>query len=172
MAMAKSETAQPANPVTLAAFAVVLVGAATILGAWAFQYAGYAPCPLCLQQRIPYYVGIPLALIALLAARARPGSAVSRGLIGLVGLLFLGSAVFAAYHAGVEWKWWPGPTDCAGGAGGEVTAGSLLDSLETTRLVRCDEAAWRLFGVSLAGYNVLISAALAFISLGAAFRRT
>lgn len=161
------------DPVRLAAAAVVLVGAATILGAWAFQYAGYAPCPLCLQQRIPYYTGVPLAFVALMAARVWPGSITPRALIGIVGLLFLGGAVLAAYHAGVEWKWWPGPTDCSAGAaaGGGETAGNLLESLQTTTLIRCDEAAWRLFGLSLAGYNVLISLALAAVSLGAAFRR-
>lgn len=160
------------DTVRMAAIAVIAVGAATILGAWAFEYAGYVPCPLCLQQRIPYYVGIPLAVVTLFTARIWPGSATSRILIAIVGLLFLGGAGLAAYHAGVEWKWWPGPTDCSVGAGGEVTTGNLLDSLENTTLVRCDEAAWRLFGLSLAGYNVLISLALAFVALGAAFRRS
>ncbi|MEJ8570242.1 disulfide bond formation protein B [Microbaculum marinum] len=159
------------DPVQLAAIAVVAVGAATILGAWAFEYAGYPPCPLCLDQRIPYYVGIPLALVCLIVARARPGSWPARALIGIVGLLFLGGAVLAAYHAGVEWKWWPGPADCAAGAGGDVTTGNLLDSLQSTPLVRCDEAALRILGLSLAGYNVLISLALAAVSLRAAFRR-
>jgi len=169
--MSDTRSPQP-DPVRLAASAVVLVGAATILGAWAFQYAGYVPCPLCLQQRIPYYTGVPLAFVALMAGRVWPGTITARVLIGIVGLLFLGGAGLAAYHAGVEWHWWPGPTDCAAGAGdGGVTTGNLLESLQDTVLVRCDEAAWRMFGLSLAGYNFLISLALAAVSLGAAVRR-
>ena len=161
------------DPVRLAAIAIVAVGAATILGAWAFQYAGYVPCPLCLQQRIPYYIGVPLAVIAFVSARAWPGAAGPRVLIGIVGLLFLAGAGLAAYHAGVEWKWWPGPSDCsAAAAGGDLTTGNLLESLESAPVVRCDEAAWRLFGLSLAGYNVLISLALAAIALGGAVRRS
>jgi disulfide bond formation protein DsbB len=160
------------SPVSRASAAVILVGAATIIGAWLFQMAGYAPCPLCLQQRIPYYTGVPIAFITFVMARRMPGSRLPAILIGLIGLLFLGSAVFAAYHAGVEWKFWPGPTDCSTGAGGATSTGGLLDSINKTPLVRCDEAAWRLFGLSLAGYNVLISLALAGISLSAAFKRS
>lgn len=159
------------TPVGRASAAVILVGAATIIGAWAFQMAGYVPCPLCLQQRIPYYIGVPLAFVAFVTARRMPGSTVPRSLIGIVGLLFLGGAGLAAYHAGVEWKFWPGPTDCAAGAGRALDTGNLLESLNDVVLVRCDEAAWQLFGLSLAGYNFLISASLAAISLGAAFKR-
>ncbi len=133
--------------------------------------AGYAPCPLCLQQRIPYYVGVPIAFITFVMARRMQGARLPAILIGLIGLIFLGGAVFAAYHAGVEWKFWPGPTDCSTGAGGPTSAGGLLDSINKTTLIRCDEAAFRLFGLSLAGYNVLISLALAGIALGAAFKR-
>jgi disulfide bond formation protein DsbB len=159
------------DPVPRAAIAVVLVGAATILGAWGFEAYGYVPCPLCLQERIPYYVGVPLAFVALVAARVRPLSAASRVLIGLVGVIFLAGAALAAYHSGVEWHWWPGPADCSTGAGSATSAGSLLDSLNTTILVRCDEAAWRLLGVSLAGWNFVISIALAAVSLHAAALR-
>jgi len=166
-----TDAPRTATPVILAAFAVVIVGAATILGAWAFQLAGYPPCHLCLQQRIPYYVAMPVAVVAVVAARRMPASRVPALLIGLVGLIFLGSAVFGAYHAGVEWKFWPGPSDCTGTGGGATDAGSLLDSIKTTAVVACDEAALRIFGISLAGYNALISLALAGISLSAAFRK-
>jgi disulfide bond formation protein DsbB len=159
------------SPVSRASAAVILVGAATILGAWGFQLAGYAPCPLCLEQRIAYYVGVPIAFIAFVTARRMPASRLSAVLIGLIGLIFLANAVLAAYHAGVEWKLWPGPSDCTGGAGSATDAGSLLSSLNKTAVIACDEAAFRLFGISLAGYNVLISLALAGISLMAAFRK-
>ncbi len=169
------QSPQGADPVRLAAFAVLLISFATIAGAWMFEFAGYAPCPLCLEQRIPYYVGVPLALITFLVARAMPGSGLGRVLVGILGVLFVGSAVYAAYHAGVEWKFWPGPTDCGAGAGagagGQVSAGNLLQTLEEATLIRCDEPALRIAGLSLAGWNVIISAAMAGISLRAAAKR-
>jgi disulfide bond formation protein DsbB len=85
--------------------------------------------------------------------------------------MFIGGGI-AIYHAGVEWKWWAGPTECSGPLGNFGSAGNLLETIETTRVVRCDEAAWRLFGLSLAGYNVLVSAVLAAVALwGAAKAR-
>ena len=77
------------------------------------------------------------------------------------------SAALGAYHAGVEWRFWAGPTDCSGPVTDFTTKGPLLDQLQSIRVVRCDEAAWRFLGVSLAGYNVLVSLALAAV---AAFR--
>jgi len=79
-------------------------------------------------------------------------------------LAMLAGMALAAYHAGVEWHLWAGPQECAGDPNFGRT-GSLIEQLNTVRVVRCDEAAWRLFGVSLAGYNVLISAALAGVAL-------
>ena len=70
----------------------------------------------------------------------------------------------ATYHAGVEWKWWAGPTECSGALDNLGSAGDLLKQLESISVVRCDEAAWRFLGLSLAGYNVLISLALAAIA--------
>jgi len=160
-------TAEPERtaPVAGVALAIAAVGAATILGAYYFEYVlHYQPCPLCLEQRIPYYVGIPLALVLALAARmaaARP--LLIAGFAALALVMFIGSAL-AVYHAGVEWHFWAGPQECSGdpnfGRGG-----SLLDQLNTVIVVRCDAAAWRLFGVSLAGYNAVISAALGCVAL-------
>jgi disulfide bond formation protein DsbB len=75
------------------------------------------------------------------------------------------NAGLGVYHSGVEWRWWPGPQDCAGTTPDFSSGGSLLDQINRTRVVRCDEAAWRFLGLSLAGYNVLISLALAAIAL-------
>jgi len=149
------------QPLAAAAIAVALGAMATILGAWFFEYAlGYAPCPLCLQQRIPYYVVIPLAVIVAAGALSGwPRRWLAAGL-AVIALAMLVSAGLGAYHAGVEWKWWAGPTAC-GGALGEPGSGNLLERAETARIVRCDEAAWRFLGLSLAGWNVLISLALA-----------
>jgi disulfide bond formation protein DsbB len=152
------------RPVT-AAVAVAAVGAATILGAYFFQYVmGLPPCPLCLDQRIAYYVSIPLAvLLAIGAGRQAPRRLVMFGL-GIIALAMLFNAGLSAYHAGIEWKWWPGPQECSGPLGDLTAGGGLMSQLGNITLVRCDEAAWRLLGVSLAGYDVLISLALSAIA--------
>ncbi|MGZ3409621.1 MAG: disulfide bond formation protein B [Xanthobacteraceae bacterium] len=151
------------------AITIALIAAATILGAYFFEYViKLAPCPLCLEQRIPYYVGIPLALIVALAASKRaPPLAIEFGFFALA-LVFLFSAGLGMYHAGIEWKFWQGPVECTGPLRPFGTGGDLLSQIQNTSVVRCDEAAWRLFGLSLAGYNVLISFALAFLAFSAA----
>lgn len=150
-----------------ASFAVALGAAATIGGALVFQHVwGYQPCKLCLQQRYPYYAGIPLALaVAVLPPRlARTG-------LFLLALLFVASAALGAYHAGVEWGLWLGPSDCGGNvSAGPGKVGDLLNQLNSIRVVSCTEAAWRFLGLSLAGWNVLISLALAAVA-GSAARR-
>jgi disulfide bond formation protein DsbB len=152
------------RPAVAAAVAVVVAGAATILGAWFFQYGlGLRPCPLCLEQRIPYYVAIPLAVIvAIAAARAAPRWLVAGGLALIVAAMLIGAAL-GVYHAGVEWKWWAGPQDCSGPLD-PLGSRNLLEQLQSINIVRCDEAAWRFLGLSLAGYNALISLALAAIA--------
>jgi disulfide bond formation protein DsbB len=149
------------------AFALVLAGV-TILAALAFQYlGGYVPCPLCLQQRFAYYAALPLlfvALVLLSAGQARPAAL----LFVLVSLAFLANAGLGVYHAGAEWKFWLGPQSCAGAKELAPTAGGLLDSLPGTKVIRCDEAAWRFAGLSFAGWNVVVSLALFAISSRAA----
>ena len=164
MLMRTAEPPRPA-PAAGAALAIAAVGAATILGAYFFEYVlHYQPCPLCLEQRIPYYVAIPLALVVAVAAkRQAPRPLVIAGFAALALVMLVGMAI-AAYHAGVEWHLWAGPQECSGDPNFGRT-GSLIEQLNTVRVVRCDEAAWRLFGLSLAGYNVLISAALAGVAL-------
>jgi disulfide bond formation protein DsbB len=148
-----------------AANVVAAVGAATILGAYFFQFVvGLPPCPLCLEQRIAYYVAIPLALVLAVAAyRKAPGWLIALGL-GIIALIMLFNAGLALYHAGIEWKWWPGPRECSGPLGDLTAGGDLLSQISKISLVRCDEAAWRFLGLSLAGYDVLISLALAAIA--------
>ncbi len=160
-------------PLVLASGLVCLAAVGAIATAHGFEHiGGYEPCPLCLQQRMPYYFAIPAGLLAFLLARGgRTGAA--RGLLLLCGLAFVINAGLGVYHSGVEWDWWPGPTSCVGGGNLATGAGGLLDSLRETRVVRCDEAQWRLFGLSFAGYNVLISAGLAAVAfLGASGLRT
>jgi disulfide bond formation protein DsbB len=86
----------------------------------------------------------------------------------LVALAFLGNAALGTYHAGAEWRFWPGPESCTGAQDLAKSAGGLLDSLSTTRVVRCDEAAWRFLGVSLAGWNAVVSILISAMSLRAA----
>jgi len=157
-----------ANAAVAAALVVAVVGAAAIGGAWIFEFVfKYRPCPLCLEQRVPYYIGIPLALIVALAAwRKAPRALVVGGLIAL-GALMLWGTYLAVFHAGVEWKLWAGPTECSGAAT-FGPAGGLLNRLQDIVVVRCDEAAWRFLGISLAGYNAVISVALAFVALAGA----
>ena len=155
---------EPSNRLTTAAAVVAAAGVATILGAYYFQYVmGLPPCPLCLDQRIAYYVSIPLALVIAAAGRRVPRRLAALGL-GLIALVMLFNAGLALYHAGIEWKWWPGPQECSGPLSDFTAGGDLLSQLSNVTLVRCDEAAWRFLGISLAGYDVLISLALAAIA--------
>lgn len=151
-----------------AALAVAFGAAATVGGALVFEHVfGYVPCKLCLIQRNPYYIGIPLGLLAaLLPARyTRVG-------LWLLALVFLVSAGLGAYHSGVEWGFFAGPSDCGGGSGaGAGNVGDFLNQLQTTRVVSCTEAAWRFLGLSLAGWNLLISLALAAFAATAAARK-
>lgn len=160
-----------ANPALAAALIIAVVGAATIAGAWFFELVlKLRPCPLCLEQRVPYYIGVPLALIVAFAAwRGAPRALVCAGLLALAGLMLWGSYL-GVFHAGVEWKFWPGPAECSGAAT-FGPAGGLLNRLQDIVVVRCDEAAWRFLGISLAGYNAAISAALAAVSAWGAFAR-
>lgn len=150
-----------------ASLAVIGASAATLAGAWIYQGLGYAPCELCLLQRWAYYLSLPLAALALWSAwERRPG--VGRAALAFVSLLFAANAALAIYHSGVELKFWPGPAGCAGGF---VPPGDLSDfhaQLQATRPVRCDEPALYIFGLTMANWNILISALLALIAtLGA-----
>lgn len=154
------------KPAAGAAIAIAVIGAAAILGAFYFQYVvGLAPCPLCLDQRIAYYFSIPLAIIIAFAASRGAGRALLIAGLALIAVAMLANAGLAVYHAGVEWKFWPGPADCSGPVTNLGRASDLMKQLQNVSVVRCDEAAWRFLGLSLAGYNVLISAALAGIAL-------
>jgi disulfide bond formation protein DsbB len=153
------------NPIAAAAIAIAIGGAATILGAWFFQYGlGLKPCPLCLEQRYPYYFAVPLAVLVLLGASVGAKRRVLLAALFAIAMGMLWNAALGTYHAGVEWKWWLGPTDCSGELGGLGSTDDLLKKLQSISVVRCDEAAWRFLGLSLAGYNVLISLALAAIA--------
>lgn len=151
-----------------AAFLIAIAAAATVGGALLFEHGfGYVPCKLCLTQRVPYYLAIPLALAAALAPER-----IARFVLGLVALVMLYGAGLGAYHAGAEWGFWLGPNDCGGGSGpGPDDVQDFLKTLDTTRVVECTSAAWRLLGLSLAGWNAVIALGLALTAGLAAFRR-
>jgi disulfide bond formation protein DsbB len=154
----------PARSSTLfqATLAIAIIATLTILAAWAFQIiGGYAPCPLCLKQRWPYYVVVPLAFFLLWRQGDSPRLA--RGGLLLIGLAMLAGAALAAYHVGIEWSWWKGPQSCA--ASGALSGG--LPDLSNARVARCDEAPWRLLGLSFAGWNLVISVIIAGLAFNA-----
>lgn len=167
-----------AAPISLRSFhlkAASLIGlgmAATVGGALLFQHwGGYLPCKLCLEQRTPYYLGIPVMALAALAAFLRAPQLLVRLLLALGGALMLWGAWQGAFHAGVEWGWWPGPTDCGAVAPPVDTGGKgVLDALNQVVPPSCDKAALRILGVSLAGWNFLIALALGAAALFAAAR--
>ncbi|MEM9591196.1 MAG: disulfide bond formation protein B [Pseudomonadota bacterium] len=151
------------------AVSAVLFGAAllTVLTAHAFEHiGGYAPCPLCLQQRYAYYFGVPAAVIAFLAARSE-SFGFARLVLLLIAIGFLLNMGLGIYHAGAEWKFWPGPDTCAGGF--ELEWGE--EGIVNTPVIRCDEAPWHFLGLSFAGWNAVASAGLAAIALWGAARR-
>jgi disulfide bond formation protein DsbB len=156
------------QPIEAAALAIAAIGAAAILGAYFFEYVvKLAPCPLCLEQRVPYYLAIPLALVVLVAAVAKAPRWVLLTGLAVIAAAMLWNAGLGTYHAGIEWKWWAGPQGCAGPLSDLGAGGNLLQQLENINVVRCDEAAWRFLGLSLAGWNVLISLGLAGVALWA-----
>ncbi len=155
-------------PRLMQACAVVLaVTAATILAALAFEHlGGYAPCPLCLEERYAYYFAVPASAIALLLARMER-TALARILLLLIALAFIANAAAGVYHSGIEWKWWPGPSECSGAFELQWENG-IVD----TPIIRCDEASWRFLGLSFAGWNAVVSAFLAAVAAyGASHRR-
>ena len=147
---------------------LAILSAAILAAVLVMQYGyGYAPCKLCLTERLPYYAALPLGLIALFAPER-----LARIALGLAALGLLYGAGIGIYHAGAEWGFWPGPTDCGGGTGanpGQV--GDFLNALQTTKVVDCSVAALRVLGVSLAGWNALLAFRLASLAGTAAVRR-
>lgn len=143
------------------------LGLATILGALGSQYiGGLYPCELCLEQRLAYYWGLPLLALILILWNRLPLT-VWYLAMSLAILIFAWGTYMGAYHAGVEWGFWPGPTSCTG-TGGEISFDQLTD-INAARVVPCDKVQWTLFGISLAGYNALISLGIVALLLVAVF---
>jgi disulfide bond formation protein DsbB len=147
--------------------------AAVVGSALAFQYiGGYIPCKLCYEQRIPYYVGVPLMLLAALSSVLHLPSWISRVLLLAGGLLMAYGLYLGVYHSGVEWGWWPGPADCTDVAGPVDTGGNgVLDALNKFVPPSCDKAALRILGLSMAGWNAVASLILAIVAFRGALTK-
>ncbi|MGN6534567.1 MAG: disulfide bond formation protein B [Mesorhizobium sp.] len=147
--------------------------AATVGGALAFQYiGGYIPCKLCYEQRLPYYIGAPLMLVACLASSMRAPAWAVRGLLAIGGLLMVYGLYLGVFHSGVEWGWWPGPTDCTTvGVSVDTGGNGVLDALNEFVPPSCDKAALRILGLSLAGWQAIAALILGAVAFKGAFGR-
>ena len=150
---------------------ILLAGLGSFLllaGAFGFQYFGkLAPCPMCLWQRWPHAAAILIAVLAMTILWQQ-----RRVLAGLGAITMTVSAGLGMFHAGVEQKWWKGPGSCSGADPATLSTDQLLDQLLETPMVRCDEIVWDLFGITMAGWNGLLSVGLAMLWVFAALPKT
>jgi len=150
----------------LASAALLAASIAVLAAAYAFQYlGGLEPCVLCVWQRYPYGVTIALAALALILAGRRAAA----WSLALCGLAFLAGAAIAGFHVGVEQHWWQGTAACTGALDIGVGTEALTKALVETPVARCDQVPWSLFGISMAGYNLMLSLLLAAASIWAAW---
>lgn len=138
---------------------------ALLLGAFAFQYyGGLAPCVLCLWQRWPHAAAVGIGVVALAFG--------GRALAYLGALAAAASAVIGVFHVGVEQKWWSGLASCTVNTMEGLTGADLLNTDITLGApAACDQIAWAMFGISMAGWNVIASLVLAGVWLMAARTR-
>jgi disulfide bond formation protein DsbB len=149
-----------------ALIAAAIASAALLAGAHIFQALGYAPCPLCLDQREAHWAALGVALAGVGVSLLFGARLAAAAAVGALALVYAVSTGLAGFHVGVEYKWWPGPATCAAvetGAPGDLSA--ALN--EKPRPPACEEAAWRFLGVSMAGYNFLASAGLFALTFAA-----
>jgi disulfide bond formation protein DsbB len=146
----------------------LILALAAISGAWFSELVlGFTPCMLCLWERWPYYIALPIGVTGLAGLRGARSRHLP-WLAGGLGGVFLVSLALGAYHAGVEWKWFPAP-DCGGRLGGAaLSLDDFRKSLNTARVVLCNEAPMRLLGLSFAGWNAMASATMAGLCFSAA----
>lgn len=146
--------------------ALALASAGLLASVFLMQHVlGLEPCPLCVWQRYPHGIVILLGV-----AGAALGGPPARWLVAGAGLAFLATAAIGAFQVGVEQGWWEGLAACSGGAGVPESLEDLQSQLSKPAAPRCDEVAWSLFGISLAGYNVIVSLGLACLAFGRAMR--
>ena len=128
-----------------------------LAAAYAFQYlGGLAPCHLCWLQRYPHFAAVGLGALAFLIRLPVAG----RSLALAGGTAALISAAIGAYHTGVERHWWPGPSTCTSGSIANISAKDLLAQIQAAPVIKCDQVAWQMIGLSMASWNMLFSLAL------------
>lgn len=146
-------------------------GLAVLLAAHGFErFGNLPPCNLCLRQREVYWAIISMALVGLVLWRVRPNPRFLVALNVMIGLVFATGAIVAGFHAGVEYGWWPAPEGCTAPDPAADVAGAVFDELDLGQpsfAPACTEAPWT-FGLSMAGWNMLVSLALAGLSFFAA----
>lgn len=150
-----------------AALAPLFVSGGLLLGALGFQYlGGLAPCALCLDQRYAHGAALALAVLGLVL-RGRIGWT----LVGLAGLAMIVSGGIGAFHVGVEQKWWQGPSGCSASSLVGLSPAEAAKRLMATPVVRCDEIAWSLLGISMAGWNAIVSVIAGAVVAAFSFQR-
>lgn len=142
---------------------IATAGSIALLGgAFLFQFAGYPPCKMCLWQRWPHAAAILIGAACLAIGL--------RALAWVGALAALTTLAIGFYHAGVEQRWWEGPSTCSSGSTEGMSVDELLESILAAPLVRCDDIAWQFAGLSMAGWNAVISLLLALLWIAAARR--
>ena len=141
---------------------VAALGSGALLGgALYFQYVvGLAPCEMCHWQRWPHIAAV-VAGLAAAASFARPRLALVFAMLAITALIV--TSAIGVFHVGVEYRWWQGPQACSGSIPRGLSAEQLKKYLFGARMVRCDETVWSLWGLSMAGWNALLSAVLAIV---------
>jgi len=159
MQAALAFTARPLARSTMLALAAAGASALLLLGALGFEHlGGLRPCALCHWQR---WAHVGVVVLGLTAASQGNRPALQRALLGLVVAALLGSAALAGWHAGIEWKLWTGPESCTGSLPAGLSVDELRRRLLGTAVQRCDEIPWSLLGLSMAGWNAVLSLLLA-----------
>ncbi|RAK60167.1 disulfide bond formation protein B [Phenylobacterium hankyongense] len=151
----------------------LVISAGMLAIAHAFEtFGGLAPCTLCLRQREVYWVAAALSAGFMVIVRLPGGPRWRAATCWILALVFLTGAGVAAYHAGAEWKFWPGPTTCSGSGAGAVSASALNELMNGAKIrpPACDQAAWVFGGLSMAGWNAVASLVFAGLSVAAALR--
>ena len=143
----------------------LMIGIAVIVAAWGFQLiGGYQPCPLCLEQRTPYYIGIPLVIFSIFITYKAWKPIFSRLLLLVVSIVMLYGAGLGVYQSGAEWGYWLGPQECGTVQDIEEDASNMITALKSAKVIDCSKASWRMLYLSFAGWNAVFSILLAIIA--------